>query len=393
MKILVHDFPGYAFPVQLSRALAQRGHQVLHLYAGFSQSPHGFLLSKPEDSDNFKIEGLFIRGSFKKYSFLKRWKQEKEYGKCLIKRVLKFSPDIILSGNTSLDIQAILVKYCRQNKIKLLFWLQDICGLAIFEIFRKRIPLIGFVIGRYYMHLEKKLLQRSSQIIAISEDFRELLIKWRIDPKKISVIPNWSVIDEIWQLPKKNYWSDENQLADKTCLIYSGTLGLKHNPEMLLELATFFKYRNDVRIVVISEGLGADWLKKKKMELCVDNLIILNYQPYEDLSAILATAEILIAILNLDAGIYSVPSKVLTYLCVGRPLLLAVPEDNLSARIVLNSKSGVVVSPNDTRKFAMAAKMLIEDKDLRSEMGKAGRKYAEEMFNIQRIADCFEEKF
>lgn len=33
MKILVHDYPGYAFPIQLSRELAKRGHRVLHAFA------------------------------------------------------------------------------------------------------------------------------------------------------------------------------------------------------------------------------------------------------------------------------------------------------------------------------------------------------------------------
>ena len=32
MRIVLHDYPGHAFPVQLSRALAARGHQVLHIW-------------------------------------------------------------------------------------------------------------------------------------------------------------------------------------------------------------------------------------------------------------------------------------------------------------------------------------------------------------------------
>ena len=32
MKIIVHDYAGHPFQVQLSRRLASRGHEVLHLY-------------------------------------------------------------------------------------------------------------------------------------------------------------------------------------------------------------------------------------------------------------------------------------------------------------------------------------------------------------------------
>jgi hypothetical protein len=34
MRVNLHDFTGHPFQVQLARALAARGHDVLHLYAG-----------------------------------------------------------------------------------------------------------------------------------------------------------------------------------------------------------------------------------------------------------------------------------------------------------------------------------------------------------------------
>ena len=38
MRILVHDYAGHPFQVQLSRALAQRGHDVLHAYCASLQT-------------------------------------------------------------------------------------------------------------------------------------------------------------------------------------------------------------------------------------------------------------------------------------------------------------------------------------------------------------------
>lgn len=53
MRILVHDYAGYAFPLQLSRALARRHHQVLHLYSGSFQAPKGLVKKMDADSGNF----------------------------------------------------------------------------------------------------------------------------------------------------------------------------------------------------------------------------------------------------------------------------------------------------------------------------------------------------
>ena len=66
----------------------------------------------------------------------------------------------------------------------------------------------------------------------------------------------------------------------------------------------------------------------------------------------------LVAILEADAGVFSVPSKVLSYLCAGRPLLLAVPKENLAAKIVVECGAGLVVEPSDLAGFCAAARQV-----------------------------------
>ena len=82
-----------------------------------------------------------------------------------------------------------------------------------------------------------------------------------------------------------------------------------------MDIALALRDQDQVRIVVVSEGLGAKFLKKKREEFKLDNLIILDFQPFESVPEVMGTADILIAILDKDAGVFSVPSKVLTYHC------------------------------------------------------------------------------
>ena len=119
--------------------------------------------------------------------------------------------------------------------------------------------------------------------------------------------------------------------------LYSGTLGFKHDPSLLLELARWAR-DNDAVVAVVSEGPGADWLATHGAD--EPGLRLLPYQPYERLPEVLASADVLVALLEPDAGSFSVPSKVLTYLCAGRPLLVSVSRDNLAARVVERSGGG-----------------------------------------------------
>ena len=72
MRIVIHDCAGHPFQVQLSRELAHRGHEVLHLYFRFNNTPKGELDLKSTDPASVIIEGIFTKEPIQKYSFGKR---------------------------------------------------------------------------------------------------------------------------------------------------------------------------------------------------------------------------------------------------------------------------------------------------------------------------------
>ncbi|MDD4275140.1 MAG: glycosyltransferase family 4 protein [Desulfobacter postgatei] len=390
MRILVHDYSGHPFQVQLSRELAKRKHEVLHLYSGSFQTPHGNLSKNESDPDNFRCQAIDLKEVFEKYSFLKRRSQEIKYGKLLIIEAENFVPDVVISSNTPLDPQDVFQKYCLQKNITFIFWLQDMYGVAIKKLLTQKLGILGKLIGGYYQRKEVRLLNRSNAIVAITKDFRPLLEGVGISPHKIYVINNWAPIEEVQLYGKDNPWSRKFKLHDKYCVLYAGTLGMKHNPQLLLDVAIHCQPFDDYRVIVISEGPGADFLKKKKEDLGLQNFLIMDFQPFEELSYVLASGDILLTILEKDAGIYCVPSKVLTYLCAKRPLVLAVPAENLAARIVSENAAGFVASPDDPAGFIQGIEELFQDKKLRQSMAENGRRYAKSNFNITSITDKFE---
>ncbi len=390
MRILLNDRPGHPFEVQLSRKLAERGHTVLHCYGEFFQSPRGALQKTAVDPDNFNVIGLQLDQPFAKYAFFKRLFQEIKYSRLLVAQIQAFRPDVVIFANTPSEAMALVYWRLRHTGVRFVFWVQDMYGVAISKILSKRLPVIGRAVGQIYIGLDRYLLRRSRQIILITEDFRPLLAEWSIDPAKTRVIPNWATLADLPVRAKENLWAQRHRLADKFCFLYSGTLGMKHNPELLLQLALHYRPDERVRVVVISEGLGADWLREQKESRQLSNLILLPYQPFAVLPDVLGAADVLMAVLEPDAGVFSVPSKVLSYLCAARPLLLAVPPENLAARIVAQNEAGLVAPPDDTAAFIRAAEALRRDEALRRRLGGNGRVYAETHFDIEKIADQFE---
>jgi hypothetical protein len=115
MRILLHDFPGHSFPVQLSRALAARGHTVRHLTFADFPSPRGPLAPRPDDPPTLTLASIVLPEPFEKYSFLKRWLQERRYAKALVADVDAFNPDVVIGGNTPLDPQQALQNWARRT--------------------------------------------------------------------------------------------------------------------------------------------------------------------------------------------------------------------------------------------------------------------------------------
>jgi glycosyltransferase involved in cell wall biosynthesis len=249
--------------------------------------------------------------------------------------------------------------------------------------------VLGGLLGRAFVRMERTMLAKSDWVVPISEDFVPVLRRWGIDDRAIVVVENWAPLDELASTGA-TAWADEHGLTGRTVLLYSGTLGLKHNPRVLLELARRLGDRDDARVVVISEGLGAQWLRNQNEADPVPGLVLLPFQSYERLPEVMSNAAVLLAILEPEAGVFSVPSKVLSYHCAERPILAAIPRENLAARIIQRNGSGVVVDPGDDEAFIGAAMELLDDAERRCAMGARARAYAESAFDITTITERFE---
>lgn len=394
MKILVHDYAGHAFPPSLSRALAARGHQVVHAFASSLQTPRGELQRNSGDAPTLEFEEIPMDPDYPrfKYSFRRRRGMEIRYGQAAADFVRKWKPDAVLSGNTPTETQEPITRATVEVGGRFYYWVQDFYSLAVDKLLRKKIPVAGGLIGAWYRLLDLRQFRRSSGIVTITEDFTPILTKeFGVDPGRVSVVPNWAVIEDLPVLPKDNPWSRRNGLHDKFVFLYSGTIGMKHNPAMLLELAKRFESDPAVRVVIVSEGIGAEWLRRESGRAGLGNLLLLPYQPFAELPELLATGDVLTGILEQEAGVFSVPSKTLSYLCAGRPLLLAVPQENLAARITKDNAAGLTVAPDDLEGFLAAAERLRASPEERARLAANARAYAEATFPIEKTANTFEE--
>jgi colanic acid biosynthesis glycosyl transferase WcaI len=392
VNIVVHDYSGHPFQVQLSRALAARGHSVLHQYCPSYATGKGALAPQPGDLTGFAVETLTMSGEFARYSPVKRVAQELRYGVMLGRRLRAARPDVVLMCNIPLLAHLVAALMLWFAGIRMVFWHQDVYSHAITTQARRALgPVLGGAVGFTAQRAERWIARHSAHVVAIAEDFRPVLSRWGVPADRVTIVPNWAAIGEMPERPRDNAWAQSHDLVGRPTVLYSGTLGFKHNPRIFSALARALAQRDPrARVVVVSEGQGRDWLETERAEQGLDNLVLLDYQPYEQLPDVLASADVLITVLEPDASLYSVPSKVLNYLCAARPVVGVMPRSNSAATTLLESGAGIVSDPGDEAGILEDLLDLLADRDRGATMGAAGRRHAEATFAIAPIAARFE---
>lgn len=385
VRIAVHDYAGHPFQFDLSRQLARDGHDVRHFFFTDIQTPKGRSEVGPDDPPGFSVDAIAL-GAFDKNNFVKRGLKNLSYGRAAAARIAPFRPDVVISGNTPTEAQHFILDASHRAGAAFVFWMQDFYSLAVDLLLKKRFGPAGSAIGAAYRAMERGHLLGSERIVTISDGFTEELSRVGVPADAVRVIPNWGALSDIPVRPKDNSWARAHGVADKFVYLYSGTLGLKHDPRLLLHLADACAHDPSIAVVVAAEGVGMDMLRAEPARA---NMTLLGLQPIGVFADVLGAADVFLTLLEADAGRFSVPSKVLSYLCAARPIVLAAPPENLATEVARISGAGLSVPAGDADAFTAAAMMLHADPARRAAAGEAGRRYAEETFEIGAIARRF----
>lgn len=404
MDIFLHDFGSYAFTRQLAETLADRGHFVTYAFNASNPGPNQF--NRNGVCGAGRLKNLPLNSGIvlsEKKPFFQRLKMELAYARVLNGVSDLQSYDIIISANTPSLVQSKLASSAKRFNVPFVSWVQDLYGYASLKILRKKIPILGSIIGNYFIRLDKAVIHRSHSIIAITDQFLPYLKQLGAPAKSLHVIENWAPINRIPVMPKETPWSRNAGLNSKFRFVYTGTLAMKHNPSILIELAKAMQgpasnsNSSDsapaAEVLLVSSGQGASYVQQQSTELGLYNIRCLGFQPEQDFPSILGSADVLVALLEEEAAQFSVPSKVLSYFCAGRPILASIPETNLAAETIRKAKAGIVISPKNLSGFILAAQSLLNDSTIRTAYGHGGRLHAESVFDIDRVTEKFESIF
>lgn len=118
------------------------------------------------------------------------------------------------------------------------------------------------------------------------------------------------------------------------------------------------------------------------------NVRFLDLQPVDRLGDLLGLADIHLLPQRADAADLVMPSKLTGMLSSGRPVVAGARAETELGKVA--SECGIAVPPDDAKAFAAAVVSLASQPELRSELGRHARAYAETRFDRDAVLAQFE---
>lgn len=220
--------------------------------------------------------------------------------------------------------------------------------------------------------------RNAEHIMVICESMRESLISKGVPAEKITVTYNWIDTEETVPVPRADNPLFEEFGLDREHFIitYAGNLGNTQNVELLVDCAEALKDKQDIRFVIFGYGTEEEKLKKRIAQSGLNNIVLLPLQPAERISQVYSLGNASVVICKKGAGAGAFPSKAMSIMATGTPIIASFDLDSDLCRIVSSEEVGLCAGAEDAPAATEAILKLYNDRQLAAKMGENARNLA-----------------
>jgi len=259
--------------------------------------------------------------------------------------------------------------------------------LILRDIFPQNAKDLGIMdnnlLFRYFRRIEKNLYEISDYIGCMSKKNIEYIIRHNnIRKDKCELLPNWRKIREVRSKTMVNY-REKYGLNNKCVAVFGGVIGIAQELEFLLELAKYYKNRDDIVFLIIGEGNQKKKLQKIIQEEKLTNIILKERIPSNEFATLVRQCDIGLVNLNRNFTIPNFPSKALDYFEAGIPVLASIDKNTDYGNFLEEAKAGYWSITGDVDAYRKNFEELLNNKKSREELGRNGRKYLENNLTVE----------
>ena len=335
----------------LACELIARNYQVHYIYTG-----------EKSETNN---DGQLITHGIKKI-FSKHFGQSYFlYYRAITEKLTEIEPDIIYNRNLS-AFAGIAAKYCSKANCKMIWHIANEPDVNYFRV--SKIRTVAFD------YLDKKIAEygvKHAQYIIGQAKYQDELLHKNYDRRCDLVIGNWH------PLPK-----EPDIKSEPVKVVWIANIKPKKNPGLFVELSRHFIGENNVEFVMIGRPSNGEFQRQFVTSVCeIDNLTYCGEQTMDEVNHILEQSDIFVNTSEYEGFANSFIQSWMR----GVPVIsLNVDPDDLLKEKRLGLHSGTL------DQLVEDTKLLIQNKELRNEMGGNAKSYANSNHSLRNIDKVIE---
>lgn len=291
----------------------------------------------------------------------------------------EFNPDVIYAQGR--DRERILFCLVVQDYLKkpMVFHMMDDWPATISE----RGPLKGF--WRRKINREVNLLfDRAALLMSVSDD---MAAAYKDRYHKDFVTFHNPIDIQFWKSSQKTNYD----LSKQPTILYAGkiSLGVESSLESIARAVQIVnKELNTSMRFVLQTKTKPEWADR------YDFVQHRSFVLYKDLPKVFAASDFLTLPYDFSERSiryvrYSMPTKAPEYMITGSPIIIFAPEVTAIAKYAQDRKWGAVVTENNVNALAQTIKGLVQNKNLREQLGSNAKQIAEKNYNSENIRAQF----
>jgi glycosyltransferase involved in cell wall biosynthesis len=243
----------------------------------------------------------------------------------------------------------------------------------------ERGPILDFAQRAYIYAIGHSIFKNAARVICLTVHDSAEICSYGCPAEKIRIIPNGVDLDT---------FKPDGDEVDSLILWSGRFVQQKGLPYLIKGLHIVARRHSNIRIAMTGTGPILPKIQRMVKEYdLTENVVLLGLRPREEIPLILNKASIFV-LPSLNEGM---PYALLEAMACAKPVVGSdIPGIN---NVVTHRRNGLLVPPRDPVALANAISILLEDENLRRELGRNARQLMVERYSWEGIAKEVEEVY
>jgi colanic acid biosynthesis glycosyl transferase WcaI len=304
----------------------------------------------------------------------------------LLRALFRSRPDVLLVVSPPLGLAANAVLLSRMWGIPYVFDVEDLQPDAAAELGMLPKPILSAM-----YKVERMAYRNASLVSTLTTGMKRRIIEKGVSEDKTALFEPRSDASLATIAAKEgNAFRARHLLEDKLVVSHSGNMGVKQGLGVILDAAALSRDDESIVFVIVGDGAVRGRIQARAQELSLSNVIFLPLLDSNEFKEFLSASDICLVTQQKTVSDMVFPSKTVTYLAAGCPVIASVNRNSEVARTIEESQAGLVVEPENPQALLSAIREL-GCGDLKL-YGANAREYAFRRWSSERVLGFLEEK-